>query len=92
MKKAITLDENNDLMVRNGSLHLSDTTFQEVALLLPMTQGDHKFKPLLGPNLIQMIKSKVNNLSVQKRIRKHLALDNKDYDELKNALQLNIKS
>lgn len=92
MKKAITLDENGDLMVRNGSLHLSDTTFQEVALILPMTQGEHKFMPLLGPNLIQMIKSKANRISIEKRVKRHLALDNKDYEELKKHIQLNIKS
>lgn len=92
MKKGITLNELGDLQVQNGSLHLSDTTFQEVGIILKLNQGEHKFAPVLGPNLIQMLKGKADQVSIVKRVKRHLKLDNKDYDTLKKHISLNIQN
>ena len=92
MKKGITLNQTGDLDVRNGSLHLSDTTFQEVGIILGLNQGEFKFYPVLGPNLMQLVKAKASRITIEKRIKRHLKIDNKDYDELKKHIDLIIKN
>lgn len=88
--KGILLDEGGDVLVRNGSLVVGDTLWQETAIILGMNQGGHKFYPVLGPNLIQLMKSKASQLDIEQRARVHLALDNKNYDQLKEQIKIQI--
>lgn len=86
--KGIALDDNGDLLISNGSVVLKDTTAQEVELILTMNQGELKTQPLLGANLIQFLKSKPKQYEVEERVKLHLAMDNKDYHEIRKYIQL----
>lgn len=89
--KGILLDKNNDLMVQNGSMIIADSVMQEVALILQINQGEQKFMPLLGPNLIQEKLTNLSRFEIEQRVKVHLELDNKDYNQLKKEIQTYIK-
>ena len=86
MGKGILLND-GDLMVKSRTLAFGDTEMQEVGIILSLNQGEHKFSPLLGPNLIQLIKSKASKFDIENRVRVALALDGKDYDQIKNKIK-----
>jgi phage baseplate assembly protein W len=88
--KGIILD-NGKLKVLNKSLVVGDSEMQEVAIILSLNQGEHKFNPLMGPNLVQLLKSKASSFNIENRVRVALALDNKDYDALKNKIKTLIR-
>lgn len=92
MKKAITLNALGDLDIRGGSMFLSDTTLQETAIILGMNPGEDKFTPMLGPGLVRMLKGKANRVTVERLVKLHLSLDNKNYDDLKKYIHLKIRS
>lgn len=84
--KGILLDTDGDLLVSNGSLKTGESTMQEVAIILQMNQGEQKFMPVLGANIIQLAKSKVSRFDMESRTKIALALDGKDYDQLKEQV------
>ena len=90
MGKGILLDEHGDLAIKSGTLELGDTLLQEVWLILQMNQGDSKFAPLLGANLVNLIKTNASRFEIENRAKTHLALDGKEYDEIKHLLTTHI--
>lgn len=46
--KGILLDENFSLQVKNGTLVLGDTTYQNQKILLLAEKGEFKFRPMRG--------------------------------------------
>ena len=84
--KGIILTEDFDIEVLNGSMIIGDSEMQETAVILSLNQGDLKFKPVLGPNLIQLNKVPLRRFDFEQRARVHLALDGKDYETIKNKL------
>ena len=88
MAKAILLDDNNDILVINGSMVVGESEMQEVAVILGMQQGEQKFDPVLGPNLTQLLKTNANKFDIQQRARVHLGRDGKEYDSIKNKLMI----
>ena len=48
--------------------------------------------PLLGPNLYQFIKGKTDKVAVEREMRIHLALDEKDFENLKTKIETQIKN
>ena len=89
--KGILLDETGDLLIKNKSLLLGKTHLQEVALILGMVQGEHKFQPLLGCNLIKKIKTNQSRFKFENTVKIQLALDNKDFDSIKHLITLILK-
>lgn len=89
MEKDILLDDNDDLIIENGDFKIGESLTQDVGLILRMNQGELKEDPLLGANLIQLIKSSVDNDELQTRVKLHLQRDGKDYEALKNYIKLN---
>lgn len=83
------LDENGDLLISGKSLQVGKSEMQEVGVILGMNQGEQKFSPVLGPNLIQLQKSKSSKFDIEKRVRIHLAKDGKDYGHIKEKIILN---
>lgn len=73
--------------LRNG-----ESEMQEVALILQSVQGEWKEHPIMGPNLYQYIKAKTDKIAIERQMRIHLALDNKDYDELKTKIDTQINN
>lgn len=88
--KGILMGNDGDLIVSNGSLAIGDSTMQEVAVILQMNQGEQKFMPMLGANIVQLSKAKVSRFDIEKRTKIALALDGKDYDLLKEEIQTYI--
>lgn len=89
--KGILLDNDNDLKVLNGTLAISDSLMQEVSIILQLRQGNLKTVPLLGPDLIQLKKTNLSKFDIEQRLRVHLALDKKEYKQVKQQLQFYIK-
>ena len=88
--KGILLDDNNDLLIVNGSLVVGNSEMQEVGLIISMNQGELKSKPLLGCNLIQKVNQKISNTEVEQRVRVALAIDNKEYSLIKEKLKIEL--
>jgi len=85
--KGILLDEDLNILVSNKSVVIGDSQMQEVAIIIGLNQGDQKFAPVLGPNLIQLKKSGKSRFDIAQRVRVHLAKDGKDYQQIKNKLK-----
>lgn len=88
--KDILLDENNDIKLSNGDFDTGESEMQEVALILQSVQGEWKEPPVLGPNLYRYIKTKTDKIAIERQIRIHLSLDNKDYERLKTQMETKI--
>ena len=90
MAKGILLDETNDLKMVNKKLVVGDSLMQEVGIILQMNQGELKFNPMLGANLIVNMRGVENKYKIEKQISIQLELDGKNYDEIKNLITQKI--
>jgi hypothetical protein len=86
--KGILLGEDGDLLIQNNSIVIGDTLWQETAIIMTMNQGEHKFYPVLGPNLIQLKKAKASRFDIEQRLKLHLGMDRKNYDLLKEQIRV----
>ena len=84
----ILLDENDDLLIRDGDFVIGQSQTQEVGLILRMNPGELKEDPLLGPALIRLIHSNASGADVKRITKLHLERDGKDYEQLKQQIQL----
>ncbi len=84
----LLLNDENDIQIANGDFVIGESLTQEVALILRSSQGEWKSDPLTGANLIQLINSNVDEISLRKRVKLHLQRDNKDYNEIKELINL----
>lgn len=89
--KGILLDDSGDLTIQNKSLVVGNSAIQEVSIILQMNQGESKFDPLLGANLINLIKTNTSRFEIENRVKTHLALDGKEYDKIKHLIKTTIK-
>lgn len=89
--KGILLGNDGDIVIINGKMVIGDSEIQETAIIVDMNQGEHKFVPVLGPNLMQLIKSKASKFDIDQRLRVHLAKDGKDYSALKEKIKTEIR-
>ena len=87
--KGILLGEDGDLLIAGKSVQVGKTEMQEVAIIIGMNQGEQKFSPVIGPNLIQLENSKATRFDIEQRTRIHLAKDGKDYNAIKEKIILN---
>ena len=90
MAKDILLDENLDLSIQNGDLNIGESLTQDVGLILKSNKGEWKQYPLLGCNLVELIRSKANQNEINKRVMLQMKYDGKDYNEIKNGINLSI--
>ncbi len=86
--KGILLDDNFEIVVRNGTVAIGETLIQEVHIILQMNQGELRSDPLLGPNLIYRIKGKKNQSEIKQAVKLALARDRKDYNEIQKLISL----
>ncbi len=87
--KDILLNQDNDLDFLNGDVVIGESLLQEVSIIARLQSGELKSDPILGPNLIQLIKSNSKQADIEQRLRIHLARDGKEYNELKQYIQVN---
>jgi hypothetical protein len=66
--KGILLDENNDLLIDNGSLAIGDAGMQNAYMVLRMAQGEIKEDPIAGANLQRHIRGRSNVATIRKEI------------------------
>lgn len=88
--KDIVIDEHNDLEIIAGDFSIDNSLLQEVRFILQSQQGNWKSDPLVGANMVELVKGKHNRTAVEKRIKIQLERDGKDYDAIKKLLKLNI--
>lgn len=86
--KGILLDENFEIVVRNGTAVIGETLIQEVHIILQMNQGELRSDPLLGPNLIYRIKAKKNESEIRQAVKLALARDKKEYNNIKKLINI----
>lgn len=84
----LLLDADDDLQIINGDFVVGHSLTQEVANILRLNQGELKFDPLLGPNMVSLINSNASAQEIETRVKLHLARDNKNYDEIKQLVTL----
>jgi len=87
----MTLDylhtDEDDLLIRNGDFAVGESEMQEVGIILRLNPGELKSDPVLGPALLRYIKA-ADNGKAQQMARLHLERDGKNYEDLKNKIQL----
>lgn len=88
----ILTDNDFDLLIDpiQGDLVTGDGTQDDIALVVGLSQGALKRDALLGPNIIRLLKSNANNEVVERQIKLHLERDQKDFDDFKNLLKIEI--
>ncbi len=88
----VRLGVDDDLEITAGDFTIGESLSQDVGIILRLNQGDLKSDPILGPNLTQLIKSNVSQQELQTIIKLHLERDGKDYNEVKNIMQINTNT
>lgn len=89
--KGILLGADGDIEVSNGQMIVGDSEMQETAIILGLNQGEQKLVPVLGPNLVQLVKTNASRFEIEQRVRVHLAKDGKDYAAIKHKIQTTIR-
>lgn len=84
----ILLNDDDSLMIANGDFVIGKSYWQEVKNIIRLVSGQLKHVPMLGPNLVRMINSKVSDLEFKTVMKRHLEADGKDYDDIKENLSL----
>lgn len=88
MVKSMLIDSQDDLKVENGSIKLGNTTMQNVYILFNMNQGELKEDPIVGLNLLKMIRGGENKEKIRKTIEVGLARIGINIDDVKNEIDL----
>ena len=89
-QKDILFDANGELGVVNGDWMVGESELQEVERILTLNQGELKSDPVLGPSLVRKLKSRIRQSEIVQLVRIHLSRDKKNYDTIKNYI--NIKT
>lgn len=87
--KDILLNQENDIDIVSGDFFIGESLLQEVAIITNLKSGELKSDPILGPNIIQLLKSNVKQNEIEQRLRIHLSRDGKDYNEIKKYISVN---
>lgn len=89
MAKDIILDNKNDLLIQNGDFVLGKSLKQEVGIILNLSPGNLKSSPLLGPSILRKKRANKGRMSIIRAIKIAFKMDGKNYDELKEQINLN---
>jgi hypothetical protein len=84
---AVLLDQDGDIMVRNRSIVIGDTTLQNQYLILLAQKGEFKEYPTLGVGISDILGDD-NVLEWKKRIREEFAKD----DLKANKVDINLQT
>lgn len=85
----IKLNENEDLTNANGDFVMGESLDQDVAIIIKLNQGDFKSDPILGAGLFRLINSNATAAEIKAKIKLHLERDGKNYEEIKEAININ---
>lgn len=73
--KALTLTDDFDLSVRNGSLEIASTDEQNAWLILLSCKGEWKEYPFLGAGLQKYLHALSSDSDIRRQIKLQLSLD-----------------
>lgn len=90
MGKGILLNDNGDLVILNKSLLLGDTLVQDASIALECNQGDLKEDPLLGSNLVRLIRKRASPGEINRIVKITLARAGVDYEKIQDKLNILI--
>ncbi len=90
MANDIILTKADDLDVANGDFVLAESTIQDVGLIITSNKGQWKNSPLVGCDLVQLIRGSGKRTEIDRRVRVQLEHDNKDYSKIKDYININI--
>jgi len=88
MVKDVMLNSASELELVDGDFQIAGSEEQETALILALNQGGLKSDPILGPNLVSLMRGAGGTGPAVSAVRLHLARDGKDYSAIKEQLQL----
>lgn len=88
--RGILVDENNELVVENGSLKIGDRKMQDAWTLLSLNQGELKSDPIAGANLLRMIRGGVDRERIRKMITVSLERVGIQFDDIKSEIGIII--
>ena len=81
-------DNNQDLQIVDGDFVSGSCELQEVEAVLLINQGELKSDPVVGCNMIRMIKANADQVEIQHVVREQLERDDKDYNQIKEMINL----
>lgn len=88
--KGIVLTPDGDVSVVNRHLVVSDTLLQDASIALQLKQGELKEDPLLGPNLVRLIRSKPDKVEMERLVKIHLSRAGIEYENIKSKLNITL--
>lgn len=74
MRNAILLNEDNSLKIVDGVMQIDETGKQCQALMLYISKGEHKMRPLVGVGVKQYVETHTTN-ELMREIRSQLTMD-----------------
>lgn len=90
MAKDYILSDTGDLQIEDGTFKMGESSAQELVLTMKANPGDFKKQPLFGAGLVEKVKgSGVGDLA-KRQMRDSLALDGKDYNDVKKLIKVEI--
>jgi len=91
MAKDILLNKDGDLAIVNGDFAFGENQMQRVAIILQLKQGDLKSDPLLGANLVSLMRSVQGKAKAIVKATLHLKRDGIDYNSVKAQIEIDAK-
>jgi len=68
--KDLLLDENNDLLFKNGELVIGEREMQDIGLIIGSNEGDWKEYPLVGMGMPKYVKQADTQEKVASKLRR----------------------
>lgn len=75
MANDILLDDSGKPREINGDFLVGESAKQEIKLILASCKGEWKENPMLGANIRELVKSRINVVKIKKAIRSQLEYD-----------------
>ena len=89
-QRDIMLDADDDLKIIDGDFLVDESYLQEVGIIIRLNSGELKSDPVLGPNLVQLMRGKYDKAEFDGRVRLHLSRDKKRYEDVKSLVHLKV--
>lgn len=90
--KGLILTTDGDFNVIGRHLAVGDTLLQDASVVLQLKQGELKEDPLLGPNLLRLLRGKSDKNETERLVKIHLSRAGISYEEVKSKLEIILKN
>lgn len=86
--KGLVVTTDGDLNVTGRHLVVGDTLLQDASVVLQLKQGELKEDPLLGPNLLRLLRGKADKTEIERLVKIHLSRAGISYEDVKSKLEI----